>query len=49
MCLIPVSAHGTNAASAHMAGLEPEVLKTNSQGGVDMEDLKKKVNCLIYL
>jgi len=44
VCLIPKSAHGTNAASAHMAGLEPEVLGTNFQGGVDMDDLKKKVS-----
>ena len=44
VCLIPDSAHGTNAASAHMAGFKPISLKTNHQGGVDMEVWKEKVS-----
>lgn len=42
-CLVPTSAHGTNAASAEMAGLETVELKTNQIGGIDMDDFKKKV------
>lgn len=43
MCLVPTSAHGTNAASAEMAGLETVKLKTNNTGGIDMENFKKEV------
>ena len=44
ICLIPASAHGTNAASAVMAGLKVVVVKTDSESGeVDMEDLRAKV------
>lgn len=44
---MPASAHGTNAASAEMAGLETVQLKTDHIGGIDMDDFKKKVNiCL---
>jgi len=43
MCLVPDSAHGTNAASAEMAGLETVHLKTNQSGGIDMDDFEKKV------
>ena len=45
-CLVPASAHGTNAASAEMAGLETVKLKTNNTGGIDMDDFKEKV--LLY-
>ena len=44
VCLIPSSAHGTNAASAVMAGLRVVVVKTDPvTGNVDMDDLKAKV------
>ena len=42
MCLIPESAHGTNAASAQMAGLEVEYIPTDKDGGVSLEEFKKK-------
>jgi glycine dehydrogenase len=41
--LIPASAHGTNAASAVMAGLKVVVVKTAAGGDIDMEDLRAKV------
>ncbi len=43
ICLIPASAHGTNAASAAMAGLKVVVVKTAATGEVEMEDLRAKV------
>ena len=43
ICLIPASAHGTNAASAVMAGLKVVVVKTAPGGDIDMTDLKAKV------
>ncbi len=42
ICLIPASAHGTNPASAHMAGMKVVVVACDSQGNVDMDDLKAK-------
>ncbi len=44
VCLIPASAHGTNPASAHMAGLEVVVVASDEQGNVDVEDLKAKAS-----
>ncbi|WP_407568290.1 aminomethyl-transferring glycine dehydrogenase [Arsenicicoccus dermatophilus] len=41
--LIPSSAHGTNAASAVMAGFKVVVVKSTAEGSVDMEDLRGKV------
>jgi glycine dehydrogenase len=41
-CLIPQSAHGTNPASAVMAGMKVVVVKTNEQGDVDLPDLRAK-------
>jgi glycine dehydrogenase len=41
-CLIPQSAHGTNPASAVMAGMKVVVVKTNQQGDVDLADLRAK-------
>ncbi|OEF98418.1 aminomethyl-transferring glycine dehydrogenase subunit GcvPB [Desulfuribacillus alkaliarsenatis] len=38
--LIPDTAHGTNPASATVAGFETITIKSNAQGGVDIEDLK---------
>ncbi|MET0931103.1 MAG: aminomethyl-transferring glycine dehydrogenase [Aeromicrobium sp.] len=40
VCLIPSSAHGTNAASAVMAGMRVVLVKSTVQGEVDLEDLK---------
>ena len=42
VCLIPSSAHGTNPASAHMAGLEVVVVACDARGNVDLEDLERK-------
>jgi len=42
VCLIPSSAHGTNPASAQMAGMEVVVVKTDEDGNVDMADFKAK-------
>src|SRR5258708_28656945 len=40
ICLIPSSAHGTNAASAVMAGMKVVVVKSSEDGSVDMDALK---------
>jgi glycine dehydrogenase len=42
VCLIPSSAHGTNPASAAMAGLKVVVVNCDKHGNVDVADLKKK-------
>ncbi|TFY70010.1 hypothetical protein EVJ58_g111 [Rhodofomes roseus] len=42
ICLIPVSAHGTNPASAVMAGLKVVPVKTHPDGNLDLEDLRAK-------
>lgn len=42
ICLIPSSAHGTNPASAILAGMKVVVVKCDSDGNVDLEDLKAK-------
>jgi glycine dehydrogenase len=44
VCLIPASAHGTNPASAHMAGMEVVVVGCNGDGNVDVDDLKRKAS-----
>ncbi len=41
--IVPDSAHGTNPASAHMCGFDIVSVKSNAQGGVDIEELKKVV------
>ena len=43
VCLIPSSAHGTNAASAVMAGMRIVVVECDDQGNVDLVDLKEKL------
>ena len=44
VCLIPASAHGTNAASAVMAGMRVVVVKTSGdQGEIDLDDLRAKI------
>jgi glycine dehydrogenase len=42
ICLIPESAHGTNPASAQMAGMSVVVVKCDASGNVDLDDLKAK-------
>jgi glycine dehydrogenase len=42
VCLIPSSAHGTNPASAHMAGMEVVVVACDARGDVDVDDLRNK-------
>lgn len=44
VCLIPSSAHGTNAASAVMAGFRVVVVASTADGSVDMDDLRAKVD-----
>jgi glycine dehydrogenase len=44
VCLIPSSAHGTNAASAVMAGMRVVVVKTGADGDVDLTDLHGKID-----
>jgi glycine dehydrogenase len=44
VCLIPSSAHGTNAASAVMAGLRVVVVATGENGDVDLDDLDAKIS-----
>ena len=43
VCLIPVSAHGTNPASAAMAGMEIVGVACDDEGNVDVDDLKAKI------
>ncbi len=42
VCLIPASAHGTNPASAVMAGMQVVVIKTDENGNIDLADLREK-------
>jgi glycine dehydrogenase len=44
ICLIPVSAHGTNPASAVMAGMKVVVVACGADGSIDIGDLRKKAN-----
>jgi glycine dehydrogenase len=44
ICLIPTSAHGTNPASAVMAGMEVVLVKCDELGNIDIEDLKEKAS-----
>ena len=43
ICLIPASAHGTNPASAHMAGMKVVVVATDDHGNISLPDLKAKL------
>jgi glycine dehydrogenase len=43
VCLIPQSAHGTNAASAVMAGMKVIVVACNDRGDIDLDDLRAKI------
>ncbi len=44
ICMIPSSAHGTNPASAVMAGLNVVVIKCDDKGNIDVNDLRAKMN-----
>ena len=44
VCLIPASAHGTNPASAAMAGLEVVVVACDTRGNIDVDDLRAKAD-----
>ena len=44
ICLIPSSAHGTNPASAVMAGMKVVIIKCDKHGNIDIEDLKIKTD-----
>ena len=44
LCLIPSSAHGTNPASAQMAGMEVVIVDCDDEGNVDLADLKAKAH-----
>lgn len=46
ICLIPSSAHGTNPASAVMAGMKVVVTKSTKEGNIDVDDLREKA--LLY-
>lgn len=43
VCIIPVSAHGTNPASAVLAGMKVVVVKSDEAGNIDIDDFKQKV------
>ena len=42
MCIIPKSAHGTNPASAVMAGMTIVTVSSDKKGNVDMQELREK-------
>ncbi len=44
ICLIPSSAHGTNPASAVMAGMKVVVVRCDDNGNIDLEDFREKAN-----
>lgn len=43
VCLIPTSAHGTNPASAQMAGMKVEAVNVDKEGSIDFRHLTAKV------
>jgi len=43
VCLIPTSAHGTNPASAQMAGMDIQLVNVSKDGCIDLQHLKDKV------
>ena len=45
VCLIPKSAHGTNPASAQMAGMKVQVVEVDKDGSIDVVHLKAMVRC----
>ena len=44
LCLIPMSAHGTNPASAQMVGMKVVAIDSDKEGNIDLNDLKRKAN-----
>ncbi len=44
ICLIPMSAHGTNPASAQMVGMKVVAIDCDKEGNIDLNDLKRKAN-----
>ena len=44
ICLIPMSSHGTNPASAQMVGLKVVAIDCDKEGNIDLNDLKRKAN-----
>ena len=46
ICLIPTSAHGTNPASAVMAGMKVVAIKCDERGDIDMDDLRQKLSLI---
>ena len=44
VCLIPISAHGTNPASAVMAGMRVVVVASDANGNIDVADLRAKAD-----
>ena len=44
ICLIPMSAHGTNHASAQMAGMKVVAIDCDKEGNIDLSDLERKAN-----
>src|SRR5690606_28787897 len=44
ICLIPASAHGTNPASAHLAGMDVVVVASDENGNIDMDDLRVRID-----
>jgi len=44
ICLIPMSAHGTNPASAQMVGMKVVAIDCDKEGNIDLNDLEKKAN-----
>lgn len=47
VCLIPKSAHGTNPASAQMAGMKVQVVEVDKDGNIDVSHLKAMVCTVI--
>ncbi len=48
VCLIPKSAHGTNPASAQMAGMKVQVVEVDKDGNIDASHLKAMVCIVIW-
>lgn len=46
VCLIPTSAHGTNPASAVMAGMQVVAVNCDAQGNIDVADLATKLKAM---
>ena len=44
ICLIPMSSHGTNPASAQMVGMKVVAIDSDKEGNIDLNDLKRKAN-----